>query len=177
MTDPRSGATLLPLFSPEEIDGAIRRLACELNADYAGKALHLLIALKGAFIFAGDLVRHLNLPVTMDFIRVASYSGTEPNEGINLAMPTADSLSGRNVLIVEDILDTGRSLEFLTRYVMAAQPQTLKSCVLVNKTGRRRTALEPDYCGLPCSSGFLVGYGLDCDEQFRNLPGIFEMES
>ena len=131
--------------------------------------------LKGAFVFAADLARHLDLPITLDFIRIASYCGTESTGGINLALNHETRLRGKDVLIVEDILDTGLSLDYLVKSLAAEQPRTLKSCVLITKNATRTVHIEPDYRGFTCSAGFLVGYGLDYDERFRNLPGIYEM--
>ena len=167
--------SLRPVFSAERIAREVRRVAAEITADYTGRHLHLLVVLKGAFVFAADLARHLDLPITLDFIRIASYCGTESTGGINLALAHEPRLRGKDVLIVEDILETGLSLDYLVKSLAADQPRTLKSCVLITKTATRTVHIEPDYCGFSCSAGFLVGYGLDCDERFRNLPGIYEM--
>lgn len=175
MIVPSSGRVLRTVVTPEQITTEIQRLAGEITTDYAGRHLHLLVVLKGAFIFAADLVRRIDLPITLDFIRIASYCGTKSSGGINLASTPEQSLRGQDVLIVEDILDTGLSLDFLMKSLSTHQPRTIRSCVLISKNVTRRVAVEPDYCGFSCSSGFLVGYGLDCDEQFRNLPGIYEL--
>jgi len=175
MEIPPSGPILRPVFSAERIAAEVRRLAAELTADYAGRHLHFLVVLKGAFIFAADLARHLELPVTFDFIRIASYCGTKSTEGINLAMNHESKLRDKDVLIVEDILDTGLSLKYLMKSLAAEQPRSLKSCVLITKNVSRTDDFEPDYQGLSWRGGFLVGYGLDCDEQLRNLPGIYEL--
>jgi hypoxanthine phosphoribosyltransferase len=167
---------LRPVFSAEQIAEVVRRLAAELTADYAGRRLHLLVVLKGALFFAADLARHLELPITIDFIRISSYCGTESTGGINLALEHKASLRDKDVLIVEDILDTGQSLRYLMTSLAAQQPSSLKSCVLVTKVVNRAFDIEPDYQGLFWRGGFLVGYGLDCDERLRNLPGIYEME-
>jgi hypoxanthine phosphoribosyltransferase len=175
MVTPPSGPILWPVFSAEQIAAEIKRLAAELTVDYAGRHLHLLVVLKGAFIFAADLARHLELPVTLDFIRISSYRGTESTGGINLALEHDTRLRDKDVLIVEDILDTGLSLQYLVKSLAAQQPRSLKSCVLITKKVTRTVAIEPDYRGLSWDGGFLVGYGLDCDEQHRNLPGIYEL--
>jgi hypoxanthine phosphoribosyltransferase len=175
MDTPRSGPILRPVFSAEQIAAEIKRLAAELAADYAGRHLHLLVVLKGAFIFAADLARHLELPVTLDFIRISSYRGTESTGGINLALEHDIRLRDKDVLIVEDILDTGLSLKYLMKSLAAEQPRSLKSCVLITKNVSRTDDIVPDYQGLSWRGGFLVGYGLDCDEQLRNLPGIYEL--
>jgi hypoxanthine phosphoribosyltransferase len=175
MHAPPNGPTLQPVISAERIAAEVRRIAAELTADYAGRHLHLLIVLKGAFFFAADLARHLELPVTFDFIRITSYCGTESTGGINLADKYGMRLQDKDVLIVEDILDTGLSLQYLQKSLAEQQPRSLKSCVLIAKNVNRTVAIEPDYHGITWSGGFLVGYGLDCDEQFRNLPGIYEL--
>lgn len=166
---------LHPVFSPDEIIRVIENLAAQISRDYAGTSLHLLIVLKGAFLFAADLARQIDLPISMDFIRIASYKGAQSTGGINLALKPHDHLTDRDILIIEDILDTGLSLDFLFKYIAEEQPRSLKSCVLVNKTGNRKISREPDYCGFTHTAGFLVGYGLDYDEQLRNLPGIYEL--
>jgi len=166
---------LRPVYSAEQIAAEVRRVAAEINADYRGRHLHLLVVLKGAVVFAADLARHLDLPITLDFVRIASYCGTESTGGINLASDHETRLRDKDVLIVEDIIDTGLSLDYLMKALAAEQPRTLKSCVLISKNAIRTVHREPDYHGFTCSAGFLVGYGLDCDERFRNLPGIYEM--
>ena len=166
---------LQPVFSPEQIAEAVKKIAAHLSADYAGKQLHLLIVLKGAFVFAADLVRHLELPVTMDFIRVASYHGTQSSGTVNLVLAHETSLRDKDVLIVEDILDTGLSLHYLMSTLAEQQPRSLKSCVLINKTVPRAIDREPDYHGFTWAGGFLAGYGLDNNELLRNLPGIHEL--
>lgn len=175
MYSPTPPTTFEMVYSPEQIDAAVRRLAGLIAADYAGRSLHLLVVLKGAFLFAADLVRHLNLDITLDFIRIASYCGTTSSGGINLALPNATSLTGRHVLIVEDILDTGLSLDWLMKRVTAEAPLTIRSCVLIDKTAGRKVAVQADYSGLSCPDGFLIGYGLDCDERHRHLPGIYRL--
>ena len=164
-----------PVFSAEQIAAQVRRIAGELTADYAGRELHLLVVLKGGFIFAADLVRHLDLPVTMDFIRIASYQGTHSSGTVNLALPHETDLRDKELLIVEDILDSGLSLDYLMKSLAMQQPRSLKTCVLVAKQPPRTVSSEPDYCGFSWDGGFLVGYGLDNDEQLRNLPAIYEL--
>ncbi len=170
-----SGPLLRPVFSAEQIAAAVRRVAAELSAAYAGKELHLLVVLKGALFFAADLARALDLSITIDFIRISSYSGTDSTGGVTLAEKQLTGLQGKEVLIVEDILDSGLSLGYLLSMLAAEQPASLKSCVLITKNVDRTVPILPDYYGLTWDGGFLVGYGLDCDERLRNLPGIYEL--
>jgi hypoxanthine phosphoribosyltransferase len=175
MSNTFAGPLMRPVFSAEQIARQIRRIAAEITADYAGRELHLLVVLKGGFIFAADLARQLDLAVTIDFIRIASYHGTESGGTVNLVLPPGTDLRDKDVLIVEDILDSGLSLEYLMTLLAAEQPRSLKTCVLITKQLPRTVDIRPDYHGFSWDGGYLVGYGLDHDQQLRNLPGIYEL--
>lgn len=162
------------LFSSQEIAARVRELGREITADYKGRPLVLIGVLNGAFIFLADLARAIDLPVTIDFIRVASYGDATTTSGtIRLAKPPEIDLTGKDILLVEDIVDTGTTLAWLRRYFSEHRVASLKICALIDKHERRKTEISVDYPGFQVDKGFLVGYGLDCAEQFRNLPAIY----
>jgi hypoxanthine phosphoribosyltransferase len=164
-----------PVFSREEIDAAVRRMADEISRDYADQELLLVVVLKGAFIFAADLSRSLRLPIEIDFVKLASYSGVESTGRVEIKKDVETVIAGKNVLVVEDIVDTGITLDFLLRHLAGRRPKSLKVCTLIDKRERRRIAVKVDYAGIICSRGFLVGYGLDLDERCRELEAIYEV--
>jgi hypoxanthine phosphoribosyltransferase len=161
------------LLSAEQIAARVRELAEAISADYQGRPLIVIGVLKGAWIFLADLVRQLTIPVRCDFVRVSSYgAGTvtsgEPRLSLDVSLP----LAGADVLVVDDILDTGISMQWLLRHLGPMQPRSLRLLVLLDKPERRLVPIEADYVGFPIPDRFVVGYGLDCNEQFRNLPYI-----
>ncbi len=173
-----SGKTIcVPLLSRAEIDVAVRRLAGELNRDYSGKTPLLIGVLKGSFVFMADLVRYLDFPLEIDFARVSSYgSGRETSGKVRvLCGPTCD-VRDRDVIVVEDIVDTGLSISHFLKYIDRKRPASLKLCALVDKPARRRVPVAIDYLGFTVPDRFLVGCGLDWGEKFRNLPDICALE-
>ena len=171
----RNDIRLCLIFTREEIAAAVCRLADEISRDYAGQDLLLIVVLKGAFIFAADLVRCLSLPHQIDFISLSSYSGMESSGRVTITKDIESLIEGRNVLVVEDIIDTGITLDFLLRYIAGKSPKSLKVCTLVDKEERRRVDIAADYTGIVCNRGFLVGYGLDMDGYCRELDAIYEV--
>jgi hypoxanthine phosphoribosyltransferase len=169
------GINLRLLYPENRISTEVQRLADDISADYAGQELLLVVVLKGAFIFAADLARRIRLPLSLDFIRISSYSGMETRGQVFLADDFEMSVENKHVLIVEDILDTGVSLDFLLQRLRRSGPKSIKVCTLIDKQGRRRSGVTADYTGMVCDSGFLVGYGLDLDERCRELPSIYEV--
>ncbi len=166
------------LFSAEQISAAIDDLARRIRADYEGKDPILIGILKGSFLFLADLCRRLPSPLSIDFIRLASYgSGTTSSRVVRLTKDVEMPLAGRDVLIVEDIVDSGHTLVFLREHFTRHAPRSLRIVTLIDKTGRREVRAEADYVGLRIPDGFIVGYGLDLDERFRNLPGIYLVRS
>jgi hypoxanthine phosphoribosyltransferase len=160
------------LFSREEIATEVCRLAEEISRDYHDREILLVGVLKGSFLFVADLARLIRRPVLVDFVRLASYgSGTEP-QAVELRKDLEMSIKGRDVLIVEDIIDSGHTLEFLYHRLLRREPRSLRVCTLIDKTGRRETDRKADYAGFTMADGFIVGYGLDLDEELRNLPDI-----
>ena len=165
------------LISKEEIARRVQELAGEISRDYAGRDLVMIGVLKGAFIFLADLVRELNFPVEIDFVRLRSYGGgTCPTGEVHITKDVELPLKDRDVLIVEDIMDLGFTLSFLRQHLATHRPRSLKICCLIDKKERREVEVPLDYVGFVVEKGFLVGYGLDCGEQSRTLPEIFVLE-
>jgi len=165
------------LFSRKEIAAAVKRLAAEINRDYRGKNPLLIGILKGSFMFMADLVRLLDFPLEVDFIRLSSYGSSRESLGkIKVVPGLSTPVKGRDVLVIEDIVDTGLTVAFLLDYLRKKRPSSLKLCALMDKPSRRRVPLAIDYLGFTVPNKFLVGYGLDWDEQFRNLPDICVIE-
>lgn len=168
---------LVPKISPQEIQRRVDALAAQINADYRGKDLVLVGVLKGAFIFLADLVRRLEVPAEVDFVRIASYgSSTESCGHIALTKDLECSIEGREVLVVEDIVDTGITMLWLVRHLESRNPRTVKICALIDKYERRKVHVPLHYAGFRLASGFIVGYGLDFAEKYRGLQGIYEVE-
>lgn len=168
-------ARLRLLYAREEIATAVKRVADEISRDYSGQELLLVVVLKGAFIFAADLVRVLDLAVGIDFVELESYCGTETAGSVRIARDIDSDLAGKNILVVEDIIDTGITLDFLLRHLADKGPRSISICAMIDKRERRRIAITADYAGIICQEGFLVGYGLDLDECYRELDAIYEV--
>ena len=162
------------LLDEETIAARVRELAAQISADYADPdGLVLVGVLKGAFIFMADLTRHLTVPHFVDFIALSSYNrGTTTPGAVRLIMDTRVNLAGRPVLIVEDILDTGYTLDYLLRTFRARGPSSLRTCVLLSKPERRQVQVPVDYLGFEIPDVWVVGYGLDYADRFRTLPYI-----
>jgi hypoxanthine phosphoribosyltransferase len=166
-----------PLFSSAEIEHRVSELAGQISADYAGSSLLVVGILKGSWIFLADLVRHLTVPVEIDFMSACSYgSGTETSGGVRIDLDLRSSVEGRDVLIVEDIVDTGLTLNYILSCLRQRRPKSLRLCVLLDKPARRKVQLEPDYRGFVVPDKFVVGYGVDFAEKFRQLPYIGYIE-
>lgn len=170
------------LFSSEEISTTIARLASQIAEDYRGQPLTLLGVLKGALYVVCDLARALSVTadgpseITVDFLCVSSYGNSSRSSGeVRLLKDASVSLTGRNVLIVEDIVDNGLTLQYLRALLGERRPATLRSCVLLEKPYRRRVEVPVEYVGLRCPDSFVVGYGLDYQELFRNLPYLAQL--
>jgi hypoxanthine phosphoribosyltransferase len=162
--------TLVPAA---EIRTAVNKLAADITRDYRDKNPILLGILKGVFLFMADLVRQLDFPLEVDFIRLSSYgSGQESSGKVKVMHDLGLDVRQRHVLVVEDIVDTGITVAFLLDYLKKKNPASLRLCALTDKPSRRRKEIKIDYLGLTVPDKFLVGYGLDCDEKYRNLPDI-----
>jgi hypoxanthine phosphoribosyltransferase len=162
------------LLDEETIAARVRELAAQISADYTkADDLVLVCVLKGAFIFMADLVRDLRVPHHVDFIALSSYNkGTISTGAVRLIMDTRSSVTGRNVLVVEDILDTGYTLDYLLRTFRARNPASLRTCVLISKPERCQVEVPVDYLGFEIPNEWVVGYGLDYSDRFRTLPYI-----
>jgi hypoxanthine phosphoribosyltransferase len=162
------------IFPYKVIQKRVKELADQISGDYTGRELIVIGILKGAFIFMADLVRAMSTPCRIDFVRVASYG--EGSESSGKAVMTKDietSINGRDILIVEDIIDTGLTLKYLVEWLKERNPHSLKVCALLDKRKRRKVSFEADYVGFTIDDGFLVGYGLDFSERYRYLPEIY----
>ena len=167
----------VPLLSRGEIDAAVRRLAAELSRDYRGKNPLLIGILKGSFVFMADLVRYLDFPVEIDFARLSSYGRAKQSSGrVRVIFGPRCTVTARNVIVVEDIVDTGLTVSHFVNYLRKKHPASLKLCALVDKPSRRRVPVQIDYLGFTVPDKFLVGCGLDWDERYRNLPDICALE-
>jgi hypoxanthine phosphoribosyltransferase len=165
------------LLNRDEIAKTVVRLASEINYDYRGKRPLLVGALKGAFIFMADLVRHLDLPVEIEFIRASSYgAGRESSGEVSILQDMKTPAEGRDIIIVEDIVDTGLTASFLLEYLRRKDPLSLKLCALLNKPSSRLIQVKIDYLGFTIPDKFIVGYGLDYKEDFRHLPDVCYLE-
>lgn len=161
------------LIPEDEIAQRVQELGQQITADYAGKEPILVGVLRGAFLFLADLVRNLQIPIVLDFMAVASYgSGTQTTGVVKILKDLEEDIAGRDVILVEDIIDTGLSLHYLTEILRARKPASLKTCVLLDKPGSRRIPIQADYVGFQIPNVFVVGYGLDYCQQFRHLPYI-----
>ena len=165
------------LFRREEIASAVKKLATEVTRDYQDKHPLLIGILVGSFIFMSDLIRQLDFPLEVVFVRLFSYgSGTQTSAKIKVELPLRSPIKGREVLVIEDIVDTGLSTSFLLNHLRKKKPASLKLCALLDKPSRRRVPVAIDYLGLTVPDKFLIGYGLDYDHKFRNLPDICSLE-
>ena len=167
---------LLERISQRQLSSCVERLAERINNDYRGKNLVLIGVLNGAFIFMADLARRLDLPVKMDFVRLASYGDrTQTCGNVRITKDVEIPLHGCHVLVVEDIVDSGITLKWLLNHISSQCPESVKICTLIDKRERRVVEVPVDYVGLTVEGGFLVGYGLDFSENHRNLPAIYEV--
>jgi hypoxanthine phosphoribosyltransferase len=165
------------LISHDEIAKAVNRLACEIKRDYQDKQPLLIVVLKGSFVFMADLIRQLDLPLELDFVRLSSYGAARESSGkVRVVQGVKMPIKGRDVLVVEDIVDTGITISFLLDYLKKKKPASLKLCALTDKPSRHRVPVSIDYLGFTVPNKFIVGYGIDCDEKFRNLPDIYAIE-
>ena len=161
------------LISEEELESKVAELGAQITRDYAGKCPIFVGVLKGCFVFMADLMRHVDLKCDMDFMAVSSYgSGTTTTGAVKINKDLGQDIEGRDVIIVEDILDSGVTLSYLKSYLQNRCPASIKIITLLDKPARRRAELYADYYGFQVPDEFVVGYGLDYDEQYRNLPYI-----
>ncbi len=168
---------LVPVLRKDEIQRIVGEMGQKISSDYQGRELILIGILNGAFIFLSDLIRQLTIPVKVDFIRAASYgSDTSTSGKIQLTKGIEIDIRDKDVMVVEDIVDTGLTLNHILDYVKSLGPHSVRVCALLDKTERRQTSIALDYAGFKVPEGFLVGYGLDYAEDYRNLPAIYHLQ-
>jgi hypoxanthine phosphoribosyltransferase len=168
---------LIPVLKKSEINNMVAQVARRISSDYQDHELILIGVLKGAFVFLSDLMLNLSIPVQVDFIRVASYGSDTSSSGrINLTKAVEIDVKNKDVLVVEDIVDTGLTLSYIIDYLKSFKPKTVKVCTLLDKRQRRQANVIIDYACHIVAEGFLVGYGLDYDEDYRNLPEIYHLQ-
>ena len=166
------------LLKEEEVDKRIAEVAAMINRDYAGKEVHLICILKGGVFFTCELAKRLTVPVSMDFMSFSSYgSGTESSGVVRIVKDLDESIAGKNVLIVEDIIDSGRTLAYLIEILKQRNPESIHLCTLLDKPERRvKKQVKVDYTCFEIPDEFVVGFGLDYDQKYRNLPYIGVVE-
>ena len=165
------------LISKDQIDRRIKELGAEISKDYNGKNLYVLSLLRGSFIYTADLVREITLPTKIGFMTTSSYGNDENTSGsINIVNDIPDNIEGFDVLIVDDIVDTGITMDFIMSRARSLGAASVKSCVLLNKLDRRKVDIIPDYCCFEIPDVFVVGYGLNYGDYYRNVPYVFNWE-
>ena len=166
------------LHSRDAIATQVKRLAAEISSDFSGEDVLLICVLKGSFLFFADLVREISVPIVVDFVRLASYGSETQSSGIvEIRKDVEMSLKNKNVIIIEDIIDSGLTIETLYHRLEQRNPKSLKVCTLIDKRGRREVEFEAEYIGFTMEHGFIIGYGLDLDERYRNLSEIYLIEN
>lgn len=161
------------LFSEETLKECVARIGRQIEQDYAGKEIMLIGVLRGSFVFMADLCRAINLPCTLDFMSVSSYGkGTKSNGQVQITKDLSEDISGRHVIVIEDILDSGNTLSYLLKMLENRNPASIRLCTLLDKPDRRVKQVQVHYSGFTIPDAFVVGYGLDYAEKYRNLPYI-----
>ena len=159
-------------ISKGEIEARVKALGQEITKDYQEKKLHLICVLNGAFIFMADLVRAIDLPLSLDFLSVSSYTGTQTSGEVRLLKDLETSLKNKHIILVEDIVDTGLTMQYLLNYLKGREPLSIKVASLLSKPSRRQVTVPIDYLGFEIEDAFVYGYGLDISYLYRNLPAI-----
>ena len=161
------------LFSEEQLKNRVREIAQQITADYQGKEIMLISVLRGSFVFMADLCRAIDLPCTLDFMAVSSYGkGTKSSGQVQITKDQSEDISDRHIIVVEDILDSGNTLSYLLKILENRHPASIRLCTLLDKPDRRVKPVEVHYSGFTIPDAFVVGYGLDYAEKYRNLPYI-----
>lgn len=165
------------MISEEEIDQKIRQMGEQISKEYEGKELHMICVLRGGVFFMCELAKHITIPVSLDFMSVSSYGSDTKSSGVvKIVKDLDDSIKGKHVLVVEDIIDSGRTLSYLMELLRDREPASLKLCTLLDKPDRRVVDVNVDYTGYRIPDAFVVGYGLDYAQKYRNLPYIGVVE-
>ncbi len=165
------------VFSKGEIQKRVLELGEKISKDYKGEDLLLAGVMKGAFIFMADLARAISIPVSIDYIGISAFNSRSKGRGaVRLSSDINENISGKNVLIVEDIINSGLTVEYITNNLKAREPKSVKICTLLDKTDKRRNDFRPDYAGFTIPNIYVIGYGLDYQDRYRNLPYIAALE-
>lgn len=173
MRQPHGNSEIKILLDAEKIAARVRELGAQISADYRGRPLHLVGILKGSWVFMADLIRHLDLEVTVDFLGFSSYGASQTSSGkVKITKDLDMSIEGLDVLVVEDILDTGLTFHYLQSFLEAHNPRSLKVVTLLDKVSRRVQPVQADYVGFPIPDAFVVGYGLDFGQKYRGYPEV-----
>ena len=168
------------MLSEEEVDRKIQEIGTQISKDYEGKEIHLICVLKGGSFFMCELAKRITVPVSLDFMSVSSYGGDTKSSGVvKIVKDLDDSILGKDVLVIKDIVDSGRTLSYLLEMLRDRGPKSLKLCTLLDKPSRRVVDVKVDYTGFEIPDEFVVGYGLDYDQRYRNLPfiGVVEFDA
>ena len=167
------------MFSEEEVDNIIKEIGKQISEDYEGKEIHLICVLRGGSFFMCELSKRITVPVSLDFMSVSSYGNDSKSSGVvKIVKDLDDSLEGKHVIVIEDIIDSGRTLSYLLELLKDRKPESLKLCTLLDKPDRRVVDVHIDYTGFEVPDEFIVGYGLDYAQKYRNLPyiGVVELD-
>ncbi len=165
------------MYTEEEVEKRVREIAAQITKDYNHEEVHLICILKGSIFFTAELAKRITLPVSLDFMSVSSYgNGSESSGRIRVVKDLDENIEGKNVIVVEDIIDSGRTLSFLLDMLSARKPKSLKLCTLLNKPDRRVVDIPVDYIGFDIPDEFVVGYGMDYAQKYRTLPYIGVVE-
>ena len=168
--------TVKEMIAQEKVENRIKEIAAQINKDYEGKSVHLVCILKGSIFFTCELAKYITLPVTIDFMQCSSYGADTKSSGIvKLAKDLDEPITGRHTIIIEDIIDSGRTLSHLVKLLSQREPASLQLCTLLDKPDRRVVEVDVKYVGFEIPDKFVVGYGLDFDQKMRNLPYIGEV--
>ena len=168
---------LIPVLKKDDIEHMVVQVASRISSDYQERELVLIGVLKGAYVFLSDLARQMSIPAQVDFIGISSYGADTSSSGkIRLTKDIDIDIKNKDVLIIEDIVDTGLTLSYIVEYLKSFSPKTIKVCALIDKRERRKSKVKIDYACHLTDEGFLVGYGLDYSEDYRNLPDIYHLK-
>ena len=168
--------TVKEMIAQEKVENRIKEIAAQINKDYEGKSVHLVCILKGSIFFTCELAKYITLPVTIDFMQCSSYGADTKSSGIvKLAKDLDEPITGRHTIIIEDIIDSGRTLSHLVKLLSQREPASLQLCTLLDKPDRRVVEVDVKYVGFEIPDKFVVGFGLDYDQKMRNLPYIGEV--
>lgn len=171
MTERREGVASV-LITEEQIRSRIKDIGQKISGDYKGKNLVLIAVLKGAIVFTCDLIREISIPVTLDFLSISSYSGTVQTGVVRITKDLDEGIEGKHVILIEDIVDTGLTLDYILRTLKARKPADIRVCALLDKKARRIVDVPVNYLGFEIPDEFVVGYGMDFNQKYRNLPFI-----